>query len=208
MAAFWLRGILRWVERLLFLAGVVALSWVYVTWKQATFYQIRAQNELREMVAARALPANAVHPSEGLPGDHAEPFVGYLAVPRLGLSVPILEGDDERTLRIAAGHLPDTPFPWEEGNAAISGHRDTFFRPLKGVRAGDEVHLQTRYGDFSYRVLRVAIVGPDDVWVLRPWDGVHLTLLTCYPFHYVGSAPERFIVHAERIVPAGASTEE
>lgn len=208
MAASWLRGILRWVERLLFLAGVVALSWVYLTWKEAMFYEIRAQGQLKEIMAARASPPGAVRPSAGLTGGQADAFVGYLAVPRLGLSVPILEGDDERTLRIAAGHLPDTPFPWEEGNTAIAGHRDMFFRPLKDVRIGDEVHLQTRYGDFRYRVLRVAVVGPDDLWVLRPWDGVHLTLLSCYPFNYIGSAPERFIVHAERIVAAGTGTEE
>lgn len=208
MGAIWLRHVLRWIERLLFLAGVVGLSWVYVSWKQAYFYQIRAQGELREMIAARDLPRDVGRPSVHLTGSHADPFLGYLAIPRVGLSVPILEGDDARTLMIAAGHLPDTPLPWDEGNAAIAGHRDTLFRPLKDVRVGDDVEVFTREGDLRYRVVRVAVVGSEDLWVLRPWDGVHLTLVTCYPFSYVGPAPQRFVVQAERIADAGPNAEE
>jgi sortase A len=130
---------------------------------------------------------------------HADSLLGQLTIPRLSLSVPILEGDDGRTLSVAAGHLPDTPLPWDEGNAAIAGHRDTFFRPLKDVRVGDEVQVLTPHGAFRYRVLRVMVVGANDGWVLNSWDRVRLTLVTCYPFNYVGSAPQRFVVHAERI---------
>ena len=208
MAAVWLRRVLHWSECVLFLAGVVALSWVYLTWKQAFFCQIRAQSQLQEMLAARESGGNASRPAVLLPGGHPDPFLGYLAIPRVGLSVPILEGDDARTLTIAAGHLPDTPLPWGEGNAAIAGHRDTFFRPLEDVRVGDDVEWVTRDGDFRYRVIRVAVVGSDDLWVLRPWDGVHLTLVTCYPFSYIGPAPQRFVVQAERIASSTSSADE
>jgi sortase A len=110
----------------------------------------------------------------------------------------IANGDDEATLNVAIGHLPDTPLPWHEGNSALAGHRDTFFRPLQYIRVGDELHLSTFHGDFRYQVRETMVVSPDDVSVLRPTDRPMLTLITCYPFRYVGNAPRRFIVRAER----------
>jgi len=125
-------------------------------------------------------------------------IVGMLDVPRLDLSTPVIQGDDTRTLKRAVGHLPDTPMPWEQGNSAIAGHRDGLFRPLKDVKVGDEIRFRTPREEFRYRVTRTAIVLPDDVSVLAPGQSA-LTLITCYPFHYVGTAPKRFIVHAERL---------
>ena len=122
-----------------------------------------------------------------------------LDVPRLNLSTPVIEGDDGRTLQRAAGHLPDTPLPWEHGNSAIAAHRDGLFRPLKDVRVGDEIRFRTTREAFVYRVARTSIVQPDDVSVLGPRGGSALTLITCYPFYYVGSAPKRFVVFAERV---------
>ena len=108
-----------------------------------------------------------------------------------------MEGDDERTLRVAVGHLPDTPLPWDQGTTALAGHRDTFFRPLKDIHMGDEVRFVTPRGEFRYRVRRTFIVDPDDVWILSPSPQASLTLITCFPFTYVGNAPQRFIVQAE-----------
>jgi sortase A len=125
-------------------------------------------------------------------------MVGMLDVPRLELSTPVIQGDDGRTLQRAVGHLPDTPLPWEPGNSAIAGHRDGLFRPLKDVKVGDEIRFRTPREEIRYRVSRTAIVMPDDVSVLAPGQSA-LTLITCYPFHYVGTAPKRFIVHAERL---------
>ena len=96
----------------------------------------------------------------------------------------------------AAGHLPATALPWESGNAVIAGHRDTFFKPLKDLRDGDEIRMTTTHGTFDYRVTRTQIVEPDDMSVLAPTSSPSLTLVTCYPFVYVGSAPQRFIVQA------------
>ena len=126
-------------------------------------------------------------------------LVGMLDVPRLRLSTPVIEGDDTGTLKRAVGHLPDTPMPWNAGNSAMAGHRDGLFRPLKDVKIGDEIRFRTTREEYRYRVTRTAIVKPDDLSVLAPQsDPATLTLITCYPFSYVGSAPERFVVHAAR----------
>ena len=126
-------------------------------------------------------------------------LVGMLDVPRLQLSTPVIEGDDTGTLKRAVGHLPDTPMPWAAGNSAIAGHRDGLFRPLKDVKIGDEIRFRTTREEYRYRVTKTAIVKPDDLSVLAPQsDPTTLTLITCYPFYYVGSAPKRFVVHATR----------
>lgn len=128
-------------------------------------------------------------------------LVGMLDVPRLQLTTPVVEGDDDGTLKRAVGHLPDTPLPWEGGNSALAGHRDGLFRPLKHVKVGDEIRFRTTRDEFRYRVTKTSIVMPDDVSVLEPASQATLTLITCYPFYYVGSAPQRFVVHAERELP-------
>jgi sortase A len=126
-------------------------------------------------------------------------LIGMLDVPRLQLSTPVIEGDDTRTLKRAVGHLPDTPMPWDAGNSAIAGHRDGLFRPLKDVKVGDEIRFRTTRDEFRYRVTRTSIVMPDDLSVLAPQsDPATLTLITCYPFYYIGSAPKRFVIHAAR----------
>jgi sortase A len=130
-----------------------------------------------------------------------------LDVPRLQLRTPVIEGDDTVTLKRAVGHLPDTPMPWEPGNSAMAGHRDGLFRPLKDVKIGDEIRFRTTRDEFIYRVTHTAIVMPDDLSVLQPQAQASLTLITCYPFYYVGSAPKRFVVRAERLdVPGPAAT--
>ena len=126
-------------------------------------------------------------------------LIGMLDVPRLELSTPVIEGDDTRTLKRAVGHLPDTPLPWQAGNSALAGHRDGLFRPLKDIKVGDEIRFRSTRDEYRYRVAKTSIVKPDDLSVLKPHaDAATLTLITCYPFFYVGSAPKRFVVHAVR----------
>ena len=125
-------------------------------------------------------------------------LIGMLDVPRLKMSTPVIEGDDDATLDRAVGHLPDTPLPWEHGNSAIAAHRDGLFRPLKDVKIGDEIRFRTTREEFRYRVTKTAIVEPDDLSVLDARAKSTLTLITCYPFYYFGSAPKRFVVFAER----------
>lgn len=129
-------------------------------------------------------------------------LLGMLDVPRLRMSLPVVQGDDDRTLKLSVGHLPDTPLPWQPGNSAIAGHRDGLFRPLKGVAVGDTVTFRTTREEIHYRVTATDIVKPDNLSVLAPRSRDSLTLITCYPFTYVGPAPKRFIVHAERVSPA------
>src|SRR5688572_7838697 len=124
--------------------------------------------------------------------------LGRLEVPRLGLSTVVVQGDDEYNLLIGAGHLPDTPLPWDDGNSVLAGHRDTDFRPLKGIREGDVIRFQTGNRAIEYVVRETSIVEPTDLTPLRATARPMLTLITCYPFAYIGPAPKRFVVRAER----------
>ena len=112
----------------------------------------------------------------------------------------VMEGDDRLTLRRAVGHIPGTSLPGQPGNTGIAGHRDTFFRSLRNIRLNDVISLTTVLGEVRYRVVSTQVVGPTDTWVLDADENQILTLVTCYPFSFVGSAPDRFIVRAERIV--------
>jgi LPXTG-site transpeptidase (sortase) family protein len=122
--------------------------------------------------------------------------IGKLEIPQIGLSVMVLQGVKEDTLRIAAGHVPGTPLPGADGNSAIAGHRDTFFRKLKRIRAGDRIQFLTVRGTAQYVVDSTEIVEPADTRVMESRGRPELTLISCYPFYFVGSAPHRFIVHA------------
>jgi sortase A len=122
--------------------------------------------------------------------------IGRLEIPRLKLAVMVREGADEGTLRRAVGHIPGTALPGRIGNVGLAGHRDTFFRALRNIHADDVIEMETTSGTYRYIVKSTRIVTPRDVSVLKASGGDTLTLVTCYPFYYVGSAPKRFIVHA------------
>jgi sortase A len=130
----------------------------------------------------------APHPSSG-------PALAVLRIPHIHLEVPILEGTDDATLDRGVGHIEGTPGLDAPGNVGLAGHRDGFFRGLKDVGPGDEIDMETRTGIHRYVVKDIVIVKPDDVWVLDD-DSARLTLVTCYPFYYTGSAPQRYIVRA------------
>lgn len=111
----------------------------------------------------------------------------------------VFEGDDVRILKFGAGHIPGTAFPQGSGNIGIAAHRDTYFRPLHALQSNDRIELKTPAGISHYSVTKTEIVWPSDPEVLAPTPGRDLTLVTCYPFYYVGSAPKRFIVYARKI---------
>jgi sortase A len=131
--------------------------------------------------------------------------LGQMEIPRLGLKVIVAEGVSDSVLRHAVGHIPQTALPGESGNVAFAGHRDTFFRPLRNIRLGDTINLKTDDRDFEYQVESTAVVSPTDVRVLQSSGQPTLTLVTCFPFSYIGSAPDRFIVRARQL-PATTST--
>jgi sortase A len=201
-----LRRMVRWTERLLFAVGLALLAWcAYVVLDARVFQQAedsRLDGLLR--VSQQTSPGAPPNPSPTarparLPLAPAAGLIGRLDISRLGLSVIVIEGVRAATLRRAVGHIPGTALPGQPGNVGISGHRDTFFRPLRNIRRDDTVTLTTLLGEFRYRVVSTSIVRPDNIAVLAPADNQILTLVTCYPFYFVGPAPSRFIVRAERI---------
>lgn len=122
--------------------------------------------------------------------------LAVLRIPRLKLEVPVLEGTDDWTLNRGVGHIADTAKPGESGNVGIAGHRDGFFRGLKDVSVGDILEMDVRSGTERYHIDKIWIVNPEDVSVLEPTTSRSVTLVTCYPFYFVGSAPQRYIVRA------------
>jgi len=125
--------------------------------------------------------------------------IGEMEVPRLGLKAIFVQGDSPRILRHAVGHISETALPGEAGNVVLTGHRDSFFRPLRSIQVGDAITIKTLQGKFGYQVASTEVVLPSDVQVLQPSSENTLTLVTCFPFYYVGAAPKRFIVHARQI---------
>jgi sortase A len=177
--------------------GILCLTWYAFVSLHASYYQ-RVE---RAVLAGQLAFPPPFHGDQ----DAAAPAqvdggpIGRLEIARLHLSAIVTDGDDEETLRVSVGHLPDTPLPWTSGNTALAGHRDTFFRPLQDVHVDDVVRLVTSRGAFTYQVRRTLIVRPDEIWVLAPTSWPSLTLVTCYPFIYVGHAPLRFIVQADLV---------
>lgn len=178
-----------WIEWLLLGIGVGCLAVFAYEKVEARRFQAERAREFAHAAMAYA-PVTV----------RAGGLVGMLDVPRLQLTTPVIEGDDEPTLKRAVGHLPDTPLPWEKGNSALAGHRDGLFRPLKDIAIGDEIRFRTSRDQIRYRVTGTSIVAPDDLSVLDARSGRQsLTLITCYPFYFVGNAPKRFVVHAQRV---------
>jgi sortase A len=176
---------------LVFAASAVAmLSWCgYVLIDMWRF-----QERGLEVFAAAPRPAAALSPPAAEGG-----LIGHISILRLGVSAVVLEGTGTVTLRRAVGHIAGTALPGGSGNVGLSAHRDTFFRPLRNVRENDIVTVTTTAGEFRYKVVSTKVVDPEDVSVLDPGSLEVLTLVTCYPFYFVGPAPRRFIVRAERV---------
>lgn len=168
--------------------GILALSYAGFVYADSHAYQA---HEMRKFEQASRLP----EPRVLAEGD----VIGEIQVPRLGLSAIVVQGDSSADLRRAVGHLSQSALPGETGNVTLAGHRDTFFRPLRDIRLGDEIRFATRKRDFDYRVEAIEIVAPSDTQVLQASSGRELTFITCYPFYYVGSAPKRFVVRAREV---------
>jgi sortase A len=158
----------------------------------------------KSLAQTQHLPATA--PSAAPPSLPEGALIGRVEIPRLHLSAMVRQGVDQRTLATAVGHVPSTQAPGDIGNFAIAAHRDTLFRALKDIKIGDTVNFQSPDHTYAYRVISTQIVKPSDVSVLRPQGNQRLlTMITCYPFYYVGSAPKRFIVTAKLDETAGRS---
>jgi sortase A len=192
--------ILRWCRNVFLIVGVMILGYCGFVLLDAKLYQADEIRHFQQQIkdSKPVIPSMgrvqeaSFHPSTGK-------TLGEIELTRIGVTAMILEGTDDRTLRRAVGHIPGTPLPGQSGNVAIAGHRDTFFRALRNVRQDDEITLMTLEGSYRYRVDSISVVGPEDTQVLNNSGGDILTLVTCYPFYFVGPAPRRFIVRAQRI---------
>jgi sortase A len=196
---------LKLLERILLIVAIACLGYYGYVSAETMLYQAQENRALDELLLRNRTedvsPANA---TPRVPRERtvaAGDTVGRIEIPRLGVSAIIKAGTDARTLQLAVGHIPGTAFPGEPGNIGLAAHRDTFFRRLRDIQSDDEIRLTTPDGSYTYRVSRTDIVEPEDVWVLDPTDHPALTLVTCYPFNYVGSAPKRFIVRARQVNP-------
>jgi sortase A len=195
-----------WTERLAWAAGLGALAfWALATASGA----IEARQALRRFADLqsdggrfasvpdqRLWSLARVRAWQDTLARHPPPPLGVLRIPRIGLEVPVLEGTGDWTLNRAVGWIEGTAKPGADGNSGIAGHRDGYFRGLKDIRDGDVLEIETLGSVRSYRVTHTWIVEPDDVSVLDPTPSSAVTLVTCYPFYFVGSAPQRFIVRA------------
>lgn len=177
-----------WMERGLFATSVVFLGWWMAARFESSTWQARQEQRLREATRSEA----PLRDTDGL--------VGRIEIPRVGVSAVIGCGIDDKTLAHAVGHIPGTALPGKNGNIGLAGHRDSFFRGLRGLTLKDRIEIATPDGQYEYAVDSIQIVEPGRADVLRPTVGETLTLVTCYPFSYIGQAPKRFVVKARRVM--------
>src|SRR5262245_60423348 len=212
------KTLLLQAERLAWVVGLTAsIAWGTVSLTNRAAARSEIERFTTLYARAPALPATpdfqlwspgriqAWHAAQVTP---LPPPLGVLRIARLQIEAAILEGIDDATLNRAVGHIPGTAAVGDAGNAGIAGHRDSFFRGLKNVAIGDLIELALPHGDAVYRVERTWIVTPADASVLAPTSSAAITLVTCYPFHFVGSAPQRFIVRAVPAAKSGAERDQ
>jgi sortase A len=188
-------------------------SWVFdrtVRGERSTIGEYVGEKTSRIALGARAwlglpatlepsIPGPNIGPPAGWSFPQKDGLVGRLSIPRLHLRAMVREGTDEHTLALTVGHIRGTALPWQMGNVGVAGHRDTLFRGLRAIDNDDVILFETLAGNYVYKVENIEIVKPDNVSVLNASQYPELTLVTCYPFSYIGSAPERFIVRARRV---------
>ena len=208
------RTTLRRSEYLFLIVGFLCLGYVGFTMARSYFYQSYESYQLEESIRGRGATVSGYLQSLWKPTEPPPPIsikqdvpelvtdpglIGRVEIPRLDISTMVREGVDAATLSRAVGHVPSTPLPGAAGNVAIAAHRDTYFRNVRYIRNGDHIRMVTPKGTYDYVVDSLKIVDPTEVRVLDPTPHPAITLVTCYPFNYIGSAPKRFIVRAHQV---------
>ena len=190
-------------ERISLLAGVVLLTLAGLVWIDGIAHSRSAVTDFERARIHVVTPAEQLNWSEGRKSEYERSLSGdagttlaILRIPSTGTEVPVFDSLSDTALNRGAGHVGGTALPGRNGNIAIAGHRDGFFRSLKDVEIGTEIELTTLRGSRTFRVSELQIVDPLEVSVLDPTEVTMLTLITCYPFYFIGPAPERFIVRA------------
>jgi sortase A len=212
---------LRTFERLLLIFGVLMLAFYLAARIHRSVLsnaelerfkgQLASANEPRRLALTSATPDVTLWSKRRIKdyqeslAAHFAPAIAILRIPKIHVEVPVLEGTDDLSLNRGVGHVAGTAKPGENGNMAIAGHRDGFFRGLKEVGLGDAIEMDTPGRTVSYVIDRITIVDRNEVSVLEPTPRTSLTLVTCYPFYFVGSAPKRYIVRASVADSGGAN---
>jgi len=200
-----LRRLVRWWQGVLFVCATVMLGYCAFVLVDTRVFQERESQDFQRLLEDQrvtggdSLYAARLSPPKVSAASAMSGLIGRIEIARLGLSVMVIEGDDLKALRRAAGHVPGTALPGQRGNVGITAHRDTFFRPLRNIQMDDVITITTLEGAYRYRVVSTKVVSPEDVSVLDSTGDEILTLVTCHPFYFVGAAPNRFIVRAERV---------
>lgn len=195
----------RWTQRVLFAGALSLIGYCGVAVTDALTTQALERRELDRQIAGRRAATDRAPRTTSSKAVFrwasaaAGDLVGRIDIPRLNVSAMVMEGTGTATLRRGVGHIPGTALPGEYGNVGLSAHRDTFFRPLRNIQRNDVVTLTTLLGEYRYRVVSTKVVDPNDVTALNSGARQTLTLITCYPFYFVGPARHRFVVRAERI---------
>jgi sortase A len=184
--------LLKLIRNVLLLVGLLALGYVAYILADTQVYQAYEDWRLERI----AKTGRRINDLRNLPEGSV---IGRMEIPRIGLSTLVVQGDSEAILKRAVGHIPGTPLPGHSGNIALAGHRDRFFRPLRVIRPGDLILFETPGGTYDYEVEDTSVVAPTDLSVLQDTPQGRLTLITCYPFSWIGSAPNRFIVRARQV---------
>jgi sortase A len=194
----------RPAEYLLWAIAIATLGYCTAQYSAAAIHQSRQNARLDAMRAdARDNGANAEVEKVSTGDPNSATLLGRIEIPRVGVSAIVEEGESDSTLAQSVGHLSGTALPGQPGNVALAAHRDTYFRDLEDIQAGDDVYFTTATAIYKYKVDDLSVVAPDDVSVIAPSNDSRLTLITCYPFHYIGPAPQRFVVTAH-LVPGSA----
>lgn len=196
-----------WLESFLWTIGCAALGYCAFLWGRAQYDQAQGNRLIERGEFVQHRQPDVKTGPDFKTGPAVGSLVGRMKVPRLKLSAVIFEGTDDQTLDRGIGHLAGSAIPGESGNLVLAGHRDTFFRPLKNIREGDEIEVTGSEGTSRYVVEFTQIVAPEATEVLRPTGAATLTLITCYPFRYIGNAPDRFIVRAQKVDKEAGSHE-
>jgi sortase A len=199
------RRIASWAERSLWALGLALLAYWGFSQAQIRFEQARLEESLfaggshSRAAGDDALAADLATSSIGQPAapilEPGSPLA-LIEIPRVDLRAMVVEGVDSHSLKTAAGHLPGTAIPGYPGNSVVAAHRDTLFAGLKNVRLGDVINWRTGGRAYTYRVSSIDVVTPTAMHVIEPTSHPSLTLITCFPFDFVGPAPMRFIVSA------------
>jgi len=198
------RSILQMAQAVLFLVGVGCLAYCFTVYLAADWYQSQERARFEASSANYSQNTGSAQPAPmirnvkaGLPASPAASGpLGLIEIPRFGISSVIEEGTDSKTLLLAVGHMSGTALPGADGNVVLTAHRDTFFRKLGELQPGDMINIASVENSYRYRVESMSVVSPSDVYVTKASTGKTLTLITCFPFHYIGPAPMRFVVRA------------